>query len=163
MTSLELVFDNKDLRQAFARSPQILRKHLDNAILRAVGEMARKAQSLVPKANSTLWTAIKPRQPEPLTGEVVAGTDYARLVEEGTGPGGRPPVQTMLDWIKVHGITPNDPTMDQTDLAFVMARSIAQRGTPAQPFMKPAFEDKKARAQQLIDQALDRALAEMGA
>lgn len=159
--SLQLTYDSRELQRAIRHSPAILAKHIDRAVDRIAQEMAVLARIGAPKAHSILTNSITVRRPDKLTGEVVTGSAYARLVEQGTGPGGWPPQQTMLDWIRVHGIQPNDPEMDQQDLAYVMSRSIARKGTPAQPFMAPAFEQKKARAGQLLDQAVDKALQEM--
>ncbi|HHJ11894.1 MAG TPA: hypothetical protein ENK00_01835 [Chromatiales bacterium] len=123
--------------------------------------MARDARRRAPKAFSTLTNAIRGDQVSPFEGRVVAGVDYARAVEEGTRGGAFPPVRNILDWVKVTRQVPDDPAMDQADLAYVIARAIARRGTPAQPFMGPAFEDNKARAQRRIDAAVQAALREM--
>lgn len=163
MSVLQITFDHQGLRETFAKAPQVLIKHIDRAVLRTVQEIAREARQRAPEAYGTLRNSIKTRHPQDLVGEVVTGTDYARMVEEGTDSGGFPPEQTMLDWIKRKGITPDDPRMDQEDLAYVLARAIALNGTPAQPFMQPALESKRARADQLIDQAIGRAVREIAA
>jgi len=162
MIELSLQINNQGLRQAFSQAPEILRRHLNKAVLRSVMEIARTARRNAPKAFSTLTQSIQHSMPDPLTGEVAPGVDYARMVEEGTGPGGYPNPQTMLDWIKVKGISPRNPAMDQRDLAYAMARSIAHKGTPAQPYMAPALDSNKARAERRIDSALTAALKEMG-
>lgn len=82
-------------------------------------------------------------------------------MEEGTGPGGWPSDQSMVDWISVKGITPNDPSMNEWDLAFLFARSIALHGTPKQPFMQPAFDINKGRAERRMDQAIELAIREI--
>lgn len=160
--SLELTYGGDKLAKALDGSATILRQHVGNAVLRGVSELAREARSLAPKGHTVLTNSINQRMVGPMEGEVVAGSAYARMVEEGTGPGGWPSERTMLDWIAVHNIQPRDPGMDVQDLAYVMAKDIAMHGTPAQPFMAPAFDNKKARVQMLIDQALDAALREMG-
>jgi len=163
MPGLQLQYNNDKLRRAFTQSERTLRGYVDRAVGRATIEIANLARRLAPKAHSILTNSITIRRPDPYTGEAVAGSAYARMVEEGTGPGGWPSERTMLDWINVHNIQPRDPGMTQEDLAYVMARDIALHGTPAQPFMQPAFEQKKDRAAKLIDKALDDALGAMGA
>lgn len=163
MTSLTLTVQNKRLMQAIEQGPEVLEKHLQQALLRSVKEMARAARRKAPKANSTLTQSINHRQPSPLVGEVVAGVDYARMVEEGTGPGGSPPIQDLMDWLGVKRIEPNDPDMDQRDLAFVIARSIAINGTPAQPYLQPAFDSLKQRAENRINRAIGAAMQELSA
>ncbi|HFD81050.1 MAG TPA: hypothetical protein ENK05_11780 [Gammaproteobacteria bacterium] len=159
--SLELRVETEELRRAIAAGPKVLEKHMDLAIGRVVREMSRSAIRKAPKATSQLTDSIMFAQASPYEGLVFAGTEYARMVEEGTDAGGFPPEQTILDWIKDARIKPDDPSMDQEDLAYVMARSIALKGTPAQPFMAPAFEDNKARAERRINRAIRAALREM--
>jgi len=159
--SMELRIESKGLQRALAASPAILGRHMSLAIGRSVQEMARSAKRNAPKAFSTLTNAIGAIQSSPLEGLVVAGVDYARAVEEGTEGGAFPPVQNILDWIQVTKQVPDDPDMSQADLAYVIARSIAEHGTPAQPFMAPAFEDNKARAERNINNAINSALKEI--
>lgn len=157
--TIELTVDTDPLRRALRRAPGRLRDELRLALGRSALEIARAARRNAPKAHSILTNSISSyMSPDGLEAVVFAGADYARMVEERTGPGGKPPVQSMLDWIRVKRIVPDDPSMDQTDLAFVIARSIARKGTRAQPFMAPAFEDNKARAMDRINQAIGRAL-----
>lgn len=163
MTGLTLTIQNQALLKAIERGPRVLEKHMRLAVLRSIMEMARDARSFAAKAFNYLTNSIIQRQPSPLVGEVVAGMDYARMVEEGTDPGGWPPEQAMVDWIRVKRIEPNDPSMDERDLAFVMARSIAMKGTPTQPYMQPAFDNNKARAEMRCNAAVDAALREMNA
>lgn len=162
--TLQLTVDSRGLQQALAAGPAILSRHLGRAIGRIVQDMAREARRRAPKAFSTLTQSIAAVQPSPFEGLVVAGVDYARAVEQGTGPSGRqPPVRNILDWLKVRRLVADDPAMTQEDLAYVIARAIARKGTPAQPFMVPAFESNRARAEARIDQAIDLALREIGA
>ncbi len=158
---MEIVIDNKRLIQAFEAGPEILIRHLDKALGRVVRQMARDARKGAPKADSTLTQSISQRQPSPLTGEVFAGVDYARMVEEGTGPGGTPHWATLVEWIKRHRITPRDPGMDEADLTFLIGQKIYHRGTPAQPYMKPALEKNRADATSRVDRAIDDALREI--
>ncbi|MFA7666455.1 MAG: HK97-gp10 family putative phage morphogenesis protein [Burkholderiaceae bacterium] len=163
--SLELTVDSRELQRAMLASPAILGKHLTRAIERVTLEMARDARRRAPKAFSTLTQSINSAMVSPVEGLVFAGADYARLVEEGTrgGSGRRPPPKAnILDWIKVRRIQPDDPTMSQEDLAYVFARSIARKGTPAQPFMRPAYEANRVKAEQRISKAIDAALTEIG-
>jgi len=162
MAGLTLTIDSAKAAGALAQSPEILEKHLGRAISRIVGEIARDARRKAPKAFSTLTNSIRPQIIRPLEGVVAPGVDYARIVEEGTGPGGFPPERTLLDWIRKRRIEPRDPDMDQQGLAYVIARSIAQRGTPAQPYLAPALKDNERKAARRVDAAIDAALAEIG-
>lgn len=163
MTSLNITVQNKRLLQAIDQGPEVLNRHLNKAVLRTVKEMARAARRKAPQADGILLKSIHHRMADPLTGLVLVGVDYGQMVEDGTGPGGSPPIQDLIDWIKVKRIEPNDPEMDQRDLAFVMARSIAINGTPAQPYLQPAFDSLKKRADNRISRAIGAAVREISA
>ena len=161
---LELTVDSKDLLKALVAGPSVLERHMRLAMMRVTMEMARSAKARAPKALSTLTNTIQAVHVSPYEGLVTAGTDYARAVEEGARGGSRmQPVSSILDWVKVRRLTPRDATMDQRDLAFMIARSIAQKGTPAQPFMRPALEDNRERAIRRINAAIRGALKEIAA
>ncbi|MCB1788329.1 MAG: hypothetical protein KDJ33_18885 [Gammaproteobacteria bacterium] len=163
MSELELSIDSAGVQRAFNLSPAAASAELTKVVRRGIGVIARDARRLAPKAFSTLTNSIIATLVDPLAGEVAPGVDYARMVEEGTGPGGQPPLQSLVDWIRVKGIDPVNPEMDARDLAFVMARSIAARGTPAQPYLVPSLDRNSAEIARQADLAVDRVLARMGA
>jgi hypothetical protein len=163
MTSISLEIKHAGLTQALQKSPEVLTRHLRLAVLRILMEIARQARSSAPKAFSTLTYSINQRMIDDLSGEVRPHVDYARMVEEGTGPGGFPPEQSIVRWIAVKGITPRDPAMSVEDLAYAIARSIALHGTQKQPYLMPAANEKKARANVLFNKAVDDSLQEMAA
>lgn len=154
------------LARALAASPKRLEREMNGAVLRLVREMARAARDKAPRAMSTLTQSIAPRMVGALEGVVAAGVNYAQAAEEGTGlwgpqkqaSGKMPPVESILDWIKVKHLTPDDPNMDQTDLAFVIARSIAARGTPSQPYFEPTLKEFGGRGESLMSAAIERTL-----
>lgn len=153
--------------RAWAASPQRLEREMNGAITRLVAEMARAARDKAPKATSVLTNSITSRMLSPLEGVVAAGVDYARMAEEGTGvwgpqkqaSGKMPPVQNILDWVKAKHLTPDDPNMDEEDLAFLIARSIAVRGTPSQPYFQPTVNEFGQRGEALMSAGIDRVLA----
>lgn len=159
--SFTLTISNRGLVRAWEQGPKVLERYMHLAVLRSVKEMARSARRNAPKAFSTLTDAINDRMPSPLVGEVVAGVDYARAVEEGTGPGGTPSWSALMDWIHKKHIQPYDPSMDEADLEFLIMQKINKTGTPPHPFMEPAFHDNKARAEERCNRAVDLALKEM--
>lgn len=131
---------------------------VDRAIGRGAQEVAVEARGGAPKAFSTLAQSILVRREGQADYSVIAGARYARYVEKGTGPGGKPPLQALRDWIRIKRIEPADPTMDREQLAHLLQRSIAKRGTRAQPFMQPALEAKLPRIRELLEQAVTRGL-----
>ena len=169
---IELKFESEKLAAALLRAPDALTRHMDRAIERAVQVMARSARNKAAESDTTgqLKQSIQRFRPSPFEGVVAPGADYARAVEEGTGvygprgvASGKMPtpdldIRPMLDWVKGKRLSPNDPNMDQEDLAWIIARSIAHSGTPPQPFLAPALEENRSRAERLIEAAIDAAL-----
>lgn len=82
--------------------------------------------------------------------------DYWRWVEEGRSPGKFPPVDKILDWIRVKPIVPDErsgrlPTENQ--LAFLIGRKIAEEGIKGTHYLQESqeevlveFEDKLSEA-----------------
>ena len=162
---LSLEFDLADLEgaaDAFDKAPAQLFKRLDQAVDRGANELAREAKRNAPKAHSHLVNSIRVQRDEDLARIVGPNMDYGPYVEQGSGPGGKPPRQSILDWIRVKGIQPNQPNMTQASLAFVISRSIARKGIEPQPYMTPAAEDSRDRVHELVSKAVTLALREAG-
>lgn len=161
MSSMNLVIDADKLMEALIRQPTKLKKNLDAAITRVLYLFARAARQKAPKAMSTLVNSIGVNRQSALEGTVGPSVNYGAAVELGTGlhgPSGTsdnkmPPVQNIQDWISVVRVS-SLKYADPRDLAWAIAKSIAVLGTPAQPYMAPAFEENKARAEQLLDAAI---------
>ena len=159
MNGLSIEIDTQQLVQALLKNPALLGRNVSNAILRVTKSVARSAREYAPKAFSTLTQSIHDTQVSQYEGVVSAGVDYATAVERGTSRQPMPPVANILDWIRVRRIEPNQPDMDQEDLAFIVARSIAARGMPPQPYMGPALADNRRDAERRLNIAIDAALA----
>ena len=68
---------------------------------------------------------------------------YGVYVESGRKPGDRqPPTKPILQWIEQRGITP-DKGVSKRSLAFIIARSIGEKGIRPTPFMKAAIKQSK--------------------
>ncbi len=76
---------------------------------------------------------------------IFTDVNYASAVEKGTKPH-FPPPQSLSGWASRHGMT---------GLEFVIARSIASKGTKAQPFMLPAYEDEQSNFINNIERVLE--------
>lgn len=68
-----------------------------------------------------------------LEAEVVASAPQSPFIEFGTAPH-FPPPSALEPWARRHGFE------DARAGAFLIARAIAERGTPARPFLFPAAE-----------------------
>lgn len=161
MVTRRFKIDTQQAEKVFKKAPDLLHKHLRNGLDRSAGVVINQAQQLAPYAGSELVRTISYQYTGPLRVEVFAAKQYARYVEEGTGPGGMPPLYTLRDWIRARHITPRDPNMSENQLAYIIGRSITARGTPAQPFMEPSLERSEARIQQLLNAATAKALAQL--
>lgn len=124
--------------------------------------MAREAKRVAPKAHSTLVQSIKADRRTPFRYRIGPHVDYGRAVEEGTGPGGNPPIKALMDWIRVKRITPDNPVIDERGLARLIRDKIRLNGTPAQPYMAPTAEKMESRVMQLIRDAAQAGMREAG-
>lgn len=60
----------------------------------------------------------------------VSAIEYATYVDEGRGPGRRPPVNKILDWIDDKKLKPKgDKYTKHRDMAWAIANAIAKNGT----------------------------------
>ena len=80
--------------------------------------------------------------------------DGAAAQEFGTDPGYFPPPSELRDWAR--------RTLGDPDAAYPVARSIAETGLEAQPYLRPAFEENLERALDMIADGVDAAFAEVG-
>ena len=88
--------------------------------------------------------------------EIRVGTnrDGAAAQEFGTDPGHFPPPSALRDWAR--------RVLGDPDAAYPVAQSIAETGLDAQPYLRPAFEDKLEAALDMIANAVDAAFEEVG-
>lgn len=165
MPSLTLQIDADNLHKAFLKAPGTLQRNLERAISRIMAEMARSARGYAPKSFSNLVNSIRAKRINALEGIVAPGINYAQMVEEGTGiygptgiaTGKLPPVDSIEDWVVLNRIGSGD--VDSLDMAWMVARKIAATGTRPQPFLQPAIDDNKARAESRINQAIEDAIS----
>lgn len=89
--------------------------------------------------------------------------DYWIYVENGRGPGKFPPIDKILEWIRVKPVIPYSdsrgrlPTEEQ--LAFLIARKIANEGTEGRKVLAETVEELNNYYLPLLQQALDRDFA----
>ncbi|MBF0453634.1 MAG: HK97 gp10 family phage protein [Magnetococcales bacterium] len=145
---------------AMRQAPDLLMEHVDRFLRQGALEVAREARNRTPMAFSTLRQSISRRKQGPADYLVSAGADYAAYVEEGRKPGGKPPPRWMIEaWINVgKKIQPHNPDMSSRDLAYVISRSIAKKGTEPHPFMAPALTEKTDRLTELVRQGIREGL-----
>ena len=125
-------------------------KQTQAAVVSEVGRATRgtrgEAKQLCPTAFGTLQKSIRHRFTDGgKKGEVYVAKKYGEWVEGiyhrglmGRAPGRWPPVKPILRWV-VKMELPEEWNMSKESATFLVRRKIGKKGTPAQPFLGPAF------------------------
>ena len=112
-------------------------------------------------ASGALLSSI---ETEVITGDgeykvVLHAEDYLKYIEQGRQQGGKfPPIDAIKEWIEIKPVLPRPfdngklPTTDQ--LAFLIARSIAENGIKPTPILSETVEELNAKYEPLINEAL---------
>jgi len=129
--------------------PEVSEKHVNTAIrkvlTRILGSEKREAPFGVSGILRDNWSINVGR----FTGTLESLAPYAVFVHEGTAPH-FPPLDAIAPWAIKHGIPP-----------FVLARSIAKKGTKANPFLKRAVDAEDGHIESDFLQALEATLSEL--
>lgn len=156
---IDIKIDEKKLLDAMAKSPTIMKRHINRGLSRAGLEVARKAKELAPKSFSTLIHSIRSSRISPFEYHVEQGVYYGLFVEQGVKKGKMPNPDALVPWLQsktqIHG-----PELRRR--AGGLARFIQQHGVKAQPYMKPAAEQMESRVNQILDDSIDAGLEEAG-
>lgn len=161
MTLRISIQDERALR-ALARAPEIVHRNLSQGVGRAGQETARTEKGSAPKAHSTLANSILSQRAGDLGADVAPGVEYAPYVNNGTQGGGWPPIATLREWIRVKGIQPQEPGMDERDLAYAIATKIQRQGTPPQPFADETAKAMGPRVEEILRTSAAAGLREAG-
>lgn len=164
--------DDKLAIAALQRAPDIVLRHLDAGLGRGAEELARTARDNAAKRDflGMLKQSIHVEHPAPLHYVVAASANYARAVEEGTGPAaGRAPyfpnVAALIPYVRSKALrggeklqrarTPGRARQESgfESRAFGLARFIHAHGTKPAPYMAPALTEKVSRIHQLARHA----------
>lgn len=84
--------------EAAKRDPQTLGRFIIGGLDRASQEVAREMRSAAPKAFSTLTNSIRVIREDRFVRRIAPGVNYARAVEEGTGPAAGRPATSRTRW-----------------------------------------------------------------
>jgi len=117
------------LKQVRKRS----QKRFDEILQNATNKMHQRQVNLAPKgASKSLWQNIR------ITGKGITESkmNYSSSVEHGAEPHWPNPEDLEL-WVK-RKLKPSPKRLKS--VSFLVARKISEKGTPAQPFMKPGWE-----------------------
>jgi hypothetical protein len=164
---IAIAVDDKLVRAALRRAPEVMERHIGDGLERGADELARAARDKAPKLWSTLTHSIMASREGKLHFLVRAGINYARAVEEGTGPAaGRAryyPNPASLEqylmhsprmrgyaWAKKGSKKRAGQEASIRSRSRALARFIYEHGTRPRPFMAPALDEKDARIRQLV-------------
>lgn len=100
---------------------EFLNKYADNLTSSGCSDnLARTAQTVIEVNDSQYMVSID-------------FEDYFQWAENGRAPGKFPPIQKILDWVKVKQVLPrpldNGKLPTENQLAFLIARKISREGT----------------------------------
>lgn len=146
--------------------------NLENALSDFTKEFVSNYKSLLlrdgKKASGNLISSLKPVSIQFTNNKIEADisiASYWKYVEYGRRPGKFPPVNKILDWIKVKPVIPRPmnglkpPTEPQ--LAFLIARKIAREGIKPGNQFEEALNMTWAKYEKIISDAISEDLNEM--
>lgn len=157
MTTVTVRTNAKQRAAAIRADADATARMLDQALDRGAIEIARDARIAAPKAaTNTLTNSIAHARLAVGRYSVTAAARYALAVEEGAGPGGWAPLDSVLAWMRAHGVRPREEGMSEESLAKAIQRSIHRKGTRAQPFFKPAVDAALPNIERRVADGLTR-------
>ncbi len=155
---LKIAVDTVHVQRVLEATPEKVAAAVEQALGRGAQEVARSARRHAPKAFSTLTQSIRADRVGELHYQVVAGTNYARAVEEGRRPGSQPgTAQGLTEWVQ-QKTGASGTALDR--LTHLVARAIGRRGIRPQPYMRPALEEGESRLRALVKGAVARVARE---
>jgi hypothetical protein len=165
------------LRQRLTQIVQNTKTLVSQQVRYATRETSKMAQAGCPVAFGRLRDSIREQYSnEYLRGDVIVGRKYGQWVEGihwkgkyGRAPGKWPPVEPILRWVRKKRIHiawfGKATTKAAMRAAFLVRRKIGKKGTPAQPFLGPAFyhyaEKFTAACKEILARAAQLAHIEM--
>ena len=113
-------------------------------------------------ATGELISSIKPMEPELVDGTFECSLSLAphwKYVENGRRPGKFPPIDDILEWVKAKPQLARPNRLDRKELtpkqlAFLVARKIANKGIPPGNQLEEAMDIVYARWKDRIDAAI---------
>lgn len=178
MNNFSITVDISRARDALGRTPAAVARAVEVKLARGAEEVARDAKRNAPKLFSNLMNSIRAQRIGALHYEVTTGVNYARGVEEGTGPAAGkaryfPNVASLQQYLmhapsyrrfslkRAGSRGRSDQEMDTIWRAKAWAWHIYNHGTRAQPYMQPAAEANRSRLFELVQQGVDEGLKEV--
>lgn len=168
METIRFTIDADRAIAAFAKAPEVMRRHVDGGLEEAAQYVAREAKRRAPKFQSTLTNSIRAERvteglrPDVLAWQARTGVNYARYVEEGIGPmlNDPPGVSNgLLEWLKAKFSPESEKALQ--DIYWAVAFAIQRRGIKPRPYMAPAMQASEARVRQVLRQSVHAGIVEV--
>ncbi len=125
-----------EFKRDLGRAAEFLPDAVKQAMKKSTDHIKNRTQNKITDEGITfqggLQQSIKARVPKWNRGEVIVGKLYGLFVEKGTKPHW-PPREPIEKWARIK--------LGQPGLGFVIARSIARKGTKAHPWFEPGFKE----------------------
>lgn len=170
--------DTTKAQAAFSAAPEVVRRHVEPALLRGANEIAAEEKRLAPKSLSALVNSIIVSPAGELAYQVSPGVGYAAYVVHGSGPAaGRakyyPNPDNLLQYLmtspRARGFTRFKRSakgrLDQENELVRRSQAFAwwiyQHGTKPQDFVTPAVEGKRDACTQFVRDAVTAGVAEI--
>ena len=110
-------------------------------------------------ASGNLVNSIRPNMIKQNGDEIVASisaAEYAKYVEDGRKPGKFPPPAAIQSWVKIK--FPQENTIRQNQIAFLVGRKIARYGIPPGNYLDQAVKQVFPKYNLLFNDAIERDL-----
>jgi HK97 gp10 family phage protein len=150
------VTGEKDLQGMLQSIRRVLPEYAAKAVsAHAIAVQARAKQNIsdIPAVDTgRLRSSIK-IQGSGISARVGSDVNYAPSIEFGTRPH-FPPLEPIRQWCRRHQLPEG--------IAYVIARKIARNGTPAKPFLFPAFEAERPNFEHEIREAFSQIRGQLG-
>lgn len=137
------------LKTAFRKSPEIVRDQIQKAITQSIFLVHREAKLEAPVGVTGHLRSRMGKQITPFRGVIGPTVEYGLFVHEGTSPHWTS-VKNLEKWANKKGINP-----------FALQRSIARKGTKANPFMTRAVDQSEGKVQEFFQLAIDNVLKQL--
>ncbi|HLP97488.1 MAG TPA: HK97 gp10 family phage protein [Sideroxyarcus sp.] len=142
---MRITVDLKSAKRGLRALPDAVVRNVDRKLERGAAEVAREAKVRAPKAFSNLTNSIMSDRIGVMRYRVQENVRHGHPVEFGSRPHGVDSTK-LIPWVE---LVTGARGKEARDKAFLIARSIAMRGTKAQPYMGPTADVMGGRVNEL--------------
>lgn len=151
------VIGDKELKEAFKEAPELIRREIGKAVMRAGYDLESKAKVGAPKNTGQLAGSINTQGPffvnDDITAKVGTNIKHAPFMEYGTRPH-TPPIAALKVWAR--------QKFGNEGVAYAVQKAISRRGTVARKYFADPLENTvKPKLQGFIQEALGNVTREL--